>query len=128
MLGKGRTSDHPLVVGSVKTNIGHLEAAAGIAGLIKTVLALQQEQIPANLHFRQMNPFIDWNGMPVEIPVARRAWPRGGRRRLAGISSFGFSGTNAHAIVEEAPLLEPIRREYERPLHLLTILARTSRR
>jgi acyl transferase domain-containing protein len=121
----GRTPDRPLVIGSVKTNVGHLEAAAGIAGLIKTVLALRHEEIPANLHFREMNPHIDWGGLPVEIPVRSRAWPRGTPRRLAGISGFGFSGTNAHVILEEAP--SPPQRDAgcERPLHVLAISART---
>jgi acyl transferase domain-containing protein/acyl carrier protein len=124
-LGPGRGSDHPLVVGSVKTNIGHLESAAGIAGLIKTVLALQRERIPRHLHFEKMNPHIDWNGMPVEIPVNGRPWPRGERRRLAGVSAFGFSGTNAHVIVEEPPARESARRPVERPRHILTLSARS---
>ncbi len=115
----------PLVVGSVKTNIGHLEAAAGIAGLIKTVLSLEHEHIPRHLHFRSMNPHIDWGGLQVEIPVEGRAWPRGERVRRAGVSSFGFSGTNAHVIVEEAPLPSRGARTVERPLHLLGLSART---
>ena len=104
VFGAGRTRDNPLVLGTVKTNLGHLEAAAGVAGLIKTILSLKNEQIPRHLHFHEMNPRIDWGGMPVEIPVEARAWPRGESRRLAGVSAFGFSGTNAHVIVEEAPL------------------------
>ena len=94
-----RSGDNPLVVGSLKTNFGHLEAAAGVAGLIKTVLALQHETIPAHLHFQSLNPHIDWGGMPVVIPTASRAWPRGAKARVAGVSSFGFSGTNAHVII-----------------------------
>ena len=124
VLGAGRGPQNPLVVGSVKTNVGHLEAAAGIAGLIKTVLALRHEHIPAHLHFEQMNPHIDWGGVPVEIPVRGRAWPRSGRRRLAGVSSFGFSGTNAHVIVEEAPLPEARPSGEERPLQILALSAR----
>jgi acyl transferase domain-containing protein/acyl carrier protein len=125
VLGVGRGAENPLVVGSVKTNVGHLEAAAGIAGLIKAVLSLEHERIPAHLHFEQMNPHIDWGGVPVEIPVSGRAWPRGERRRLAGVSSFGFSGTNAHVIVEEAPQ-PPARAEgCERPLHVLALSARS---
>jgi acyl transferase domain-containing protein/aryl carrier-like protein len=103
VLGPGRSAATPLVVASVKTNLGHLESAAGIAGLIKVVLALQHEWIPPHLHFTRMNPDIDWAGAHVEIPVGGRAWQRGARRRLAGVSSFGFSGTNAHVVVEEAP-------------------------
>ena len=125
VFGPGRESGSPLVVGSVKTNIGHLEAAAGIAGLIKTVLSLEHEHIPRHLHFRSMNPHIDWGGLAVEIPVEGRAWPRGKRVRRAGVSSFGFSGTNAHVIVEEAPLPSRGARTVERPLHLLGLSART---
>jgi acyl transferase domain-containing protein/acyl carrier protein len=125
VLGSGRDKENPLVIGSVKTNVGHLEAAAGIAGLIKAVLVLQHEQIPAHLHFQQMNPHIDWGGVPVEIPLRARPWPRGNRRRVAGVSSFGFSGTNAHVILEEAPE-PPIRPPAsERPLHLLALSARS---
>ena len=91
----------PLWVGSVKTNIGHLEAAAGIAGLIKVILALQHHQIPPHLNFHQPSPYIDWDNSPVRIPTERRAWPA--EKRIAGVSSFGFSGTNAHVILEEAP-------------------------
>ncbi|MFE0594094.1 type I polyketide synthase, partial [Micromonospora echinospora] len=103
VLGKGRSADRPLLVGSVKTNIGHLEAAAGVAGLIKLVLALRHEQMPSHLHFRTPNPHIDWDGLPVRVPVAPTPWPRGERPRVAGLSSFGMSGTNAHVVVGEAP-------------------------
>src|SRR6202012_5850469 len=115
----------PLVVGSVKTNIGHLEAAAGVGGLVKTVVSLEHEDIPRHVHFRSMNPHSDWGGLEVEIPVEGRAWPRGERVRRAGVSSFGFSGTNAHVIVEEAPLPSRGARTVERPLHLLGLSART---
>ena len=98
-----RDSAHPLKLGSVKTNIGHLEAAAGIAGVIKTVLALQHETIPPNLHFKQLNPHIDLN-FPVEIVTKNLEWKRGEKTRRAAVSSFGFSGTNAHVIIEEAPV------------------------
>ncbi len=125
VLGVGRNKDNPLVVGSVKANVGHLESASGIAGLIKSVLALENEEIPPQLHFREINPHVDWGGMPVDIPVKARPWPRGARRRLAGVSAFGFSGTNAHVILEEAPLPEPTVREIERPLHILALSARS---
>jgi len=105
--GSQRRRSHPLLVGSVKTNVGHLEAAAGIAGLIKTVLALQHGEVPPHLHFRQPNPFIPWGEMAVEIPTRRRAWPEVSRPRRAGVSSFGFSGTNAHVVVESAPMIGP---------------------
>jgi len=126
VLGPGRAKENLLVIGSVKTNVGHLESAAGVAGLIKLVLSLQHEKIPANLHFQKMNPHIDWGGVPVEIPVAARPWARGEKKRIAGLSSFGFSGTNAHLIVEEAPARKQRKRELEldRPLHVLALSAR----
>ena len=101
-LGPGRDEENPLLVGSAKTNIGHLESAAGIAGLIKVILALQHRLIPPHLHLRELNPHVDWSSMPVEIPTRLTPWRSRGTR-LAGVSSFGFSGTNAHLIIEEAP-------------------------
>ncbi len=125
VLGKGREAGDPLVVGSVKTNIGHLESAAGVAGLIKVVLSLQHEEIPKQLHFQKLNPHIDWSGAAIEVAREAREWKRGARRRLAGVSSFGFSGTNAHVIVEEAPVAGERKRERERPLHVLALSARS---
>ncbi|HEV2147238.1 MAG TPA: polyketide synthase, partial [Longimicrobiaceae bacterium] len=106
VMGEGRPADAPLAVGSVKTNVGHLEAAAGIAGLIKAVLALQHEEIPPHLHLGERNPHVEWDSLPITIPTERTPWPRNGRRRLAGVSSFGLSGTNAHVVLEEAPVPE----------------------
>ena len=125
VLGPHRQPDNPLVVGSVKTNMGHLESAAGVAGLLKVVVSLQHEQIPPHLHFTAMNPDIDWNDTPVEIPVNGKAWPRGARKRIAGVSSFGFSGTNAHIVLEEAPPQQHEPQSNDRPLHLFTLSART---
>lgn len=107
----GRPADgEPCLIGSVKTNFGHLEAAAGMAGLIKTVLALQHEHIPPSLHFRSLNPHISLEGTRLAIAAEGRAWPRSARRRLAGVSSFGFGGTNAHIVLEEAPVVPtPVR-------------------
>ncbi|RRR74381.1 MAG: polyketide synthase, partial [Candidatus Viridilinea halotolerans] len=90
--------DRPLWIGSVKSNIAHLEAAAGIAGFIKVVLALQHGQIPPHLHLHQPNPQFDWARLPLQIPQQLEAWP--GPRRIAGVNSFGISGTNAHVVVE----------------------------
>ncbi|HEX6097856.1 MAG TPA: amino acid adenylation domain-containing protein [Thermoanaerobaculia bacterium] len=120
-LGEGRRA--PLLVGSVKTNIGHLEAAAGIAGLLKVLVALQQERIPAHLHFHTPSAHVWWNEMRVAIAATPVAWPRGIRRRVAGVSSFGFSGTNAHVIVEDAPERPP-RAERAGP-HRLVLSAAT---
>jgi acyl transferase domain-containing protein len=102
VLGKNRSPDRPLRVGSVKTNLGHLESASGIAGLIKVVLSMEHEEIPRHLHFRKLNPRISLGGAPIEIPVSPIAWPRSERPRIAGVSSFGFSGTNAHVVLQEA--------------------------
>jgi acyl transferase domain-containing protein/ubiquinone/menaquinone biosynthesis C-methylase UbiE len=90
-----------LWVGSVKTNLGHLESAAGIAGLMKLVLSIQHGKIPANLHFERPNSRIEWNQLPIKVPTDLQPWNRRGRTRVGGVSSFGFSGTNAHVIVEE---------------------------
>ena len=99
----GRDASTPLWLGSVKTNVGHLEAAAGVSGLIKLVLALQHREIPPHLHLREPSPHIPWSELPVRVPTALQPWPAIGGRRLGGVSSFGFSGTNVHLVVEEAP-------------------------
>jgi phthiocerol/phenolphthiocerol synthesis type-I polyketide synthase E len=94
-------------IGSVKTNIGHLDAAAGIAGLIKTVLALKHKQLPPSLHFRQPNPQINFADTPFYVNSRLREWRSNGSKLRAGVSSFGVGGTNAHVILEEAPEVEP---------------------
>lgn len=101
--GNAPGRETPLWTSTVKTNIGHLEAAAGIAGLIKTVLAMKRGIIPAHLHFRQLNPHISAAGTLMSIPVVQQEWRVTQGPRRAAVSSFGFSGTNAHAILEEAP-------------------------
>lgn len=98
---RDRPKDRPLLVGSVKTNIGHLEGAAGIAGVIKTVLALRSGVVPPHRHFKVPNPHISWDAAPLRVPTEPTPWPTPGRR-IAGVSSFGFSGTNAHVILEAA--------------------------
>jgi len=125
VFGESHSSQQPMIIGSVKTNIGHLEAAAGIAGLIKVVLQLQHQQIAPHLHFHQPNPYINWKQLPVLVPTDGTPWQIEDKPRLAGLSSFGFSGTNAHVILEEAPssvntehLSDPSR---ERPVHLFTL-------
>src|SRR5579871_1696183 len=126
VLGPNRTKDHPLVLASVRTNLGHLESASGVTGLIKVVLALQHNLIPRHLHFQSINPHISWQGMPYEIPVKAIPWVSSQKRRIAGLNSFGLSGTNAHAVIEEAPALEERPVAPERPLHLLTLSARSA--
>ncbi|NEO36999.1 MAG: SDR family NAD(P)-dependent oxidoreductase [Moorea sp. SIOASIH] len=125
VFGESHSSQQPLIISSVKTNIGHLEAAAGIAGLIKVVLQLQHQQIAPHLHFDQPNPYINWEQLPVLVPTHGTPWHIEEKPRLAGLSSFGFSGTNAHVIVEEAP--SSVHTEHlsvtsgERPVHLFTL-------
>ncbi|MCC7360823.1 MAG: polyketide synthase, partial [Anaerolineales bacterium] len=103
VLGAGRSPSQPLTVGSVKTNFGHLEAAAGIAGFIKTVLALHHQTIPAHLHLATRNPYIAWETMAIHLPSAATSWPAPAGPRLAGVSSFGLSGMTAHLVLEDAP-------------------------
>ena len=121
---------NPVVIGSVKTNIGHLEAAAGVAGLIKTILALVHGEIPPHLHFQELNPHISVEDSRLTIHAqagtnSRHSWSRVEMPRLAGVSSFGFGGTNAHIIVQEAPL--PVTDEPPAvdslPAHLFTLSA-----
>jgi acyl transferase domain-containing protein len=90
----------PCYLGSVKTNFGHLEAAAGVSGVIKTVLALEHEQIPKSLHFQRLNPHINLDGTRLVVADRAMPWPRGSVSRFAGVSSFGYGGTNAHAVLE----------------------------
>ncbi|MCH9667178.1 MAG: SDR family NAD(P)-dependent oxidoreductase [Actinomycetia bacterium] len=101
--GAGREPGQPLLIGSAKTNIGHLEAAAGIAGVIKVILSLEHEALPKHLHFENPSPHIPWDRLAVEVVTETRPWERSDRPRIAGVSSFGFAGTNAHVIIEEAP-------------------------
>jgi acyl transferase domain-containing protein/NADPH:quinone reductase-like Zn-dependent oxidoreductase len=98
----------PCYVASAKSNLGHLEASAGVAGLIKTVLALQYEHIPPHLHLQALNPHIELDGTRLRISREGVPWPAGPKRRFAGVSSFGFGGTNAHVILEDAPQLPPV--------------------
>ena len=129
VLGQPRSNGTNCVLGSVKTNIGHLEAAAGIAGLIKTVLALHHREIPPHLHFQTLNPNISLKTTPFVIPTSRRSWPTSEASRFAGVSAFGFGGTNAHIVLEEAPQITEGKQCDAVPLdertYMLPISART---
>ncbi|MCP4262401.1 MAG: SDR family NAD(P)-dependent oxidoreductase [Planctomycetes bacterium] len=124
--GEDRTKDNPLFIGSVKTNIGHTEATAGLAGLLKIVLAMQHNYIPPHLHFKDLNPLISLEKIPARIPVEGVPWKsQPDKPLLAGVSSFGFSGTNAHVILQEPPQTPLPEQIPERSHHLLTLSATT---
>jgi phthiocerol/phenolphthiocerol synthesis type-I polyketide synthase A len=114
-LGRGRPEDSPLLIGAVKTNLGHTEAAAGIAGFIKAVLAVQHGQIPPNQRFESPNPHIQFADLRMKVVDTQTEWPDTGHPRRAGVSSFGFGGTNAHVVIEQSvelfaapePVLDP---------------------
>jgi phthiocerol/phenolphthiocerol synthesis type-I polyketide synthase E len=111
-------------IGSIKTNIGHLDAAAGVTSLIKTVLALKHQFLPPSLHFERPNPNIDFAGSPFYVNSTLSEWPANGTPRRAGVSSFGVGGTNAHVILQEAPPPEPS--SHQRPYQLVVWSAKTS--
>lgn len=107
-----RKSKRKLLVGSVKTNIGHCESAAGIAGLIKSVLALNHNKIPANLHFNNPNPAINWDDIPVQIPTDEVEWLPGDKTRYAAVSAFGLSGTNVNIVLQETPEIKEVQQSH----------------
>ncbi|MXM65410.1 SDR family NAD(P)-dependent oxidoreductase [Streptomyces sp. HUCO-GS316] len=127
VFGPGRPDGRPLGIGSLKSNLGHTQAAAGIGGVIKTVLALRHERLPASLHAEHPTEHIDWAHSGLRLLTDAEAWPRGGERtRRAGVSAFGISGTNAHVVLEEAPrdLTEPAVQDLPVP-SLFPVSART---
>jgi phthiocerol/phenolphthiocerol synthesis type-I polyketide synthase B len=128
VLGKGRSEQSPLLIGAVKSNLGHLEAAAGMAGLIKTVLAVQRASIPGNLHFHNPNPHIPFDQMRLKVVAEQLQWPHAQRPRRAGVSSFGFGGTNAHAVIEQAPASVPVIREADPAVTTLVVSGKTPER
>ncbi|MEU4633922.1 type I polyketide synthase [Micromonospora chalcea] len=123
----GREEGAPVYLGSSKTNVGHAEAASGIVGLIKVVLALHKGAIPPNVHFTELNPHISFAGTTFAVPTELSEWPAVAERPVAGVSSFGFSGTNAHLIVQAAPEPPAVPSEpaVERPRSVLPLSART---
>jgi acyl transferase domain-containing protein len=120
----GKDRARPLDVGTVKSNIGHLEWAAGVAGVLKIMSSLRDSVLPPSLHAERLNPAVDWAGLPLRIVREAQPWPAGERVRRAGVSSFGMSGTNAHVILEEAPPRTPPAAP-SRPVELVTLSART---
>ncbi|MEV6617693.1 SDR family NAD(P)-dependent oxidoreductase [Streptomyces sp. NPDC051051] len=130
VVGSGKPADQPLLIGSVKSNLGHLEGAAGIVGLIKTVLALHHGRIPASLHFHDPNPHIDFSSLRLRVVTAPTAWPAPqDRPARAGVSAFGFGGTNAHVVVEQAPRIPAENRgDAAGPPHVLVVSARSAER
>ncbi|HAS83312.1 MAG TPA: hypothetical protein DCS43_11730, partial [Verrucomicrobia bacterium] len=125
VFAKSHSNEQPLRIGSLKTNFGHMESAAGIAGLIKAVLCVRYGEIPPHLHFKTPNPHIPWSELPIKIPTALEAWPTGQTPRIAGVSSFGFSGTNVHVIVEQSPVAskhQPCRASHG--MHMLALSAK----
>jgi len=125
VMSKGRSKDDPLLIGSVKTNIGHLESAAGIAALIKVVLSFENDEIPPSLHFNNPNPFIDWADMPLKVVTERTPLEAGDEPNRASVSAFGFSGTNAHIILEEPPQLQSSPDGVDRPIHIICLSTRS---
>ncbi len=131
VLSQGRKKNKPCRVGSVKTNLGHGETAAGITGLIKTVLCLKERQIPANLHFQKPNPLIDFEKLGLKVQTTLESFPEPNKELIAGVSSFGFGGTNAHAILSDCPksLQEDSsdsKEKLEPPIYLLCLSAKSS--
>jgi len=125
VFGPAQAADHGCALGSAKANIGHMEGAAGVAGLIKAVLTLQHGLVPPLLHFRSLNPHLTLADTPFVIPTTARPWPAGETPRYAGISSFGWSGTNAHVIIGEAPQAPPSAIADPQGPYLLPISARS---
>lgn len=120
VFGKYHSMENPLLIGSVKTNIGHLEGAAGVAGLIKTILSIYYRQIPAHLNVKKRNTHISLEDIHGQIPDTLTDWPSAYKKRVAGVSSFGFGGTNAHVVLQQAPKRQEIY-DREKPYYVLAL-------
>ena len=121
--GEGRVKEQPLLIGSVKTNVGHLESAAGMAGMMKVILALQHGVVPPQLHFQEPNPRVDWSRLPLRVVTEACEWPSRDGIRAAGVSAFGISGTNAHVVIEAADayrVADPVSQESNHQLFTLS--------
>ena len=129
VLGRGRPEDSPLLIGAIKTNLGHTEAAAGIAGFIKAVLAVQRGQIPPNQRFESPNPHIPFADLRMKVVDNQTEWPATGHPRRAGVSSFGFGGTNAHVVIEQGQDVSPRpERDVDRAVSTLVVAGKTPQR
>jgi acyl transferase domain-containing protein/acyl carrier protein len=129
VLGRGRPEDSPLLIGALKTNIGHTEAAAGIAGFIKAVLALQRGEIPPNQRFESPNPHIPFGDLRMKVVATQTDWPDTRHPRRAGVSSFGFGGTNAHVVLEQGQEVAPAPRVTSDPgVSTLVVAGKTPQR
>ncbi|MEO0947656.1 MAG: amino acid adenylation domain-containing protein, partial [Cyanobacteria bacterium J06641_5] len=122
---EGREPQNPLLLASVKTNIGHTEVVSGLASVLKVVLAQQKQTLPPHLHFQTLNPEIDLGAIPAKILTQLTPWQPSSKPRLAAVNSFGMSGTNAHAILAETPPLPTRPATQDRPLHLLPLSGKT---
>jgi amino acid adenylation domain-containing protein len=129
VLGEGRDADRPCALGSAKTNIGHLEAAAGVAGVIKTALMLHHGALPPSLNYSRPNPLVSLDALRLRVQCSLEKWPVRDRPALAGVSSFGFGGTNAHLVLEQAPARAGGRRNAAdagtQPEHLIPLSAKS---
>jgi len=128
VLGRGRPQQSPLLLGAAKSNLGHLEAAAGVVGFIKAVMALGRAVIPGNLHFRNPNPHIPFDQLRLKVVAEEQQWPPVERPRRAGVSSFGFGGTNAHVVIEQAPDIKTAARGQEPAASTLVVSGATTER
>ncbi|MCX4884635.1 type I polyketide synthase [Streptomyces sp. NBC_00847] len=126
VLSTNRPDNEPIFVGSVKTNIGHLEAAAGVAGLIKAALCLKHGRIPGHLHLKDPNPAIPFAAYGLRVPTQLIDWPTSNRPRYAGVNSFGFGGTNAHAVLQEPPAEAAVSTRGDDRRHVVTLSARSA--
>ncbi|MEO0854000.1 MAG: ketoacyl-synthetase C-terminal extension domain-containing protein, partial [Cyanobacteria bacterium J06648_11] len=124
VLAEGKGRDRPCAVGTVKTNIGHAESAAGIAGAIEAILALYHRQLPPNLHYQTPNPLVPFDTLPLVVQERLAPWPKSDRPARAGVSAFGFGGTNTHALLEEAPAAPPASHVESPHAYLLTLSAK----
>ena len=117
--------EQPIRLGSVKSNIGHTEAAAGIASLIKVALAMKHQRLVPSIHYHQPNPYIPFDQLPLQVQTEGQPWPNFSEHTIAGVSSFGFGGTNAHIVLQAPPHLPVVAPAAERPRHVLTLAARS---